>query len=113
MKSLADRRWSRKLTFFHKIILGRLQTVPSGISKLIQQRKNLLSLIFISKRKQKPFPQELNYLKHLFFQTALKNGLYLASKLEILIQSLNSDLGYLNLTGLEKNRFLKLILLMV
>ena len=55
LKSLADRRWSRKLTFFHKIILGRLQTVPSGISKLIQQRKNLLSLIFNSKENKNIF----------------------------------------------------------
>ena len=29
LESLADRRWTRKLIFFHKIILGLLPSLPS------------------------------------------------------------------------------------
>ena len=45
--------------------------------------KRTMQLDLQFKRKQKPFPQELNYLGHLFFNTALKNGVNLARKLEI------------------------------
>ena len=72
LESLEDRRWSRRLFFFHKKLQGLLppylQTYHNTVSEVI---------------KVSQFLQEPRYLRIHFFHIALRNGVNSTTKLEI------------------------------
>ena len=84
MESLADRRWTKKLIFLQKIILGLL---PSDLKDYLLPCDNLKTYLTRSSIKKtiKTFPAKtLNQiLNHPSFQTVLKNGEILVRNLEI------------------------------
>ena len=81
LESLADRRWTRKLIFFHKILRLR----PSYLKDYLIPYDNLRTYLTRSatQKRKKPFLQELKLLNHLSFQTVLEHGEILVRNLEI------------------------------
>ena len=82
LESLADRRWTRKLFFFHKIILGLL---PSYIKDYLIPCDNLRTYLTRSstQKRMKTFPARTKTLNHPSFHTVLRHGEILVRNLEI------------------------------
>ena len=82
LESLADRRWSCRLFFFHKIIQGllscyHLQTYYNLVSEGAYLTRST------TQNKVSQFLQEPKYLRIHFFHIALRNGVNSTKKLEI------------------------------
>ena len=71
----------KSLFSFIKLYLAYYDLTFKNIYILVTT-KELIQLNLQFKRKEKPLPQELNHLKHLFSHTALENGANLARKVD-------------------------------
>ena len=81
LESLADRRWSRRLFFFHRVIQGLFLPYLQNYCNAVSEGAYLTSQQQRTKLSQ--FLQELKYLRFHFFLIALKNRVNSTTKLEI------------------------------
>ena len=81
LESLADRRWSRRLFFFHRVIQGLFLSYLQNYYNAVSEGAYLTSQQQRTKLSQ--FLQELKYLRFHFFHIALKNRVNSTTKLEI------------------------------
>ena len=87
IESFAERRWSSKILFFHKIINGLYQCTYSHI--LVTVMKEFIKQDQQIKRTLHNSLQEQKYLSHPFFLIVLNSGIILVRSFEKLSQQFN------------------------
>ena len=103
LESLAERRWSRKIFFFHKMIMVSYQHIYSHIlatatKEFIEQNQQI-------KRTLDNSLQERKYFSHSFFLIVLNSGKILVRSFGKLNQQFNLKQKFSNLSDPKKNNF--------
>ena len=105
---LANRRWSRKLLFFHKVVIVLLPAYLHESRNSCNDERTC-STRSLNQKKTITFSGKTKKCKRFFFHTVLKNW---GRKLQIQIQSTNQSLVVLTSWDLEKTHFLQFMILM-
>ena len=107
LESFAERRWSRKIFLFHKIVNGLYQYIYSHI--LVTVMKEFIKQDQQIKRTLHNSLQEQKYLSHPFFLIVLNSGIILVRSFEKLSQQFNLKQRFSVKSDPEKTQFLRLM----